>query len=424
MNLKTVRVPQLAFYEDSDLELGLPESWEVEVRAMPGAYLPPLSDDAIREVMANPTGAPRLRDLARKRREAVIIFDDIARPTPVSRLWPFVVEELHSGGMKDSQIRFVVALGTHGAHSRSDFVRKLGEEALLRFPVWNHNCYQHCTLVGTTSNGTPIEINDEVLGCDLRIGIGSVLPHPSMGFGGGPKIILPGVSSFETIKSHHGTLCRRLSSEGAVMRSGAAENPGWQDIAEAARLAKLDFVVDSILNLKRGVVGLVAGDVIEAWRKGVPMARQVYGTEPASDADVVITNGYAKGNEAMISPFAPGINFGAEPEGRDVVAISNCPNGVVVHYLQGDFGPCALGDLNRGTRRAKPEGIRNMLFYTPYAERSSRSFFGAPDDGQWVSDWEDVLDRLSAWHPNGAKVVVYPDLTMQYLLPEEEMGGG
>ena len=207
------------------------------------------------------------------------------------------------------------------------------------------------------------------------------------------------------------------------MRSGAAENPGWQDIAEAARLAKLDFVVDSILNLKRGVIGLVAGDVIEAWRAGVPMARQVYATEPASDADVVITNGYAKGNEAMISSFAPGLDFGAAPGSRDLIAISNCPNGVVVHYLQGDFGPCALGDLNRGRGRRKPDGIRNMLFFTPYPEKSSRSFFVAPDDDQWSSDWEDVLDKLMAWRPNGAKVVVYPDLTMQYLLPEGELGG-
>lgn len=205
------------------------------------------------------------------------------------------------------------------------------------------------------------------------------------------------------------------------MRSGAAENPGWQDIAEAGRLARLDFIVNSILNMRRGVVGLVTGDVIEAWRQGVQMARPVYATEPASQADIVITNGYAKGNEAMISSYAPGIGHGAPPEGRDVVAISNCPNGVVVHYLQGDFGLCALGDLNRGRGRRLAQGVRRMLFFTPYPEYASRSFFGAPDDEQWVHTWDEVLARLANWHPNGAKVVVYPDLTMQYLLPQEEM---
>ncbi|MBM3190787.1 MAG: DUF2088 domain-containing protein, partial [Chloroflexi bacterium] len=283
MEMQTVRVPQLAFFEDSQLELPLPASWKVEVRAMPGADLPPMDDEAIRAVFAAPTGAPRLRDLARGKREAVIIFDDISRPTPVHRLWPFVVEELHAGGLGDEHIRMIVALGTHGAHSREDFRRKLGEEALRRFPVYNHNCYANCSLVGTTSRGTPIEVNDEVLSCDLRIGIGSVLPHPSMGFGGGPKIILPGVVSFNTIQTHHGPLCQRLQEEGygPTMRSGMDENVGWQDIAEATRLAGLDFVVNSILNLRREVVGLVAGDVIEAWRAGVPIAKRVYATEPA-----------------------------------------------------------------------------------------------------------------------------------------------
>ena len=385
------------------------------MRPMPGAYLPPMADDAVLGVMAAPTGTPRLRDLARGRHEAVIIFDDMSRPTPVHRLWPFVVEELHAGGIDDEHIRFIVALGTHGAHSHADFSRKLGAEALRRFPVYNHNCYAHCTHVGTTPQGTPVELNDVVLSCDLRIGIGSVLPHPSMGFGGGPKIILPGVVSYKTIDAHHGPLCERLQQEGhgPSMRSGIAENAGWQDIAEAAKLARLDFSVNSILNMRREVVGVVAGHFVEAWRQGVQMAKRVYATEPASEADIVITNGYAKGNEAMIAASAPGLGYGAKGEGRDVVAISKCPQGVVVHYLSGDFG---LG-ANRPRRFQRlPEGVRRLIVYSPYPELSSRVFFGG-EGRTFLSEWQEVLKCLTDWHPNGARVVVYPDLTMQYLWP-------
>ena len=362
--MQTVRVPKLAFFGDSELELTLPESWEVQVRAMPGADLPSLDDEAIREGFEHPIGAPRLRVLAAERREAAIIFDGISRPTPVDRLWPFAVEELHAGGISDDHIRFIVALGTHAAHSREDFRRKLGEEALRRFPVYNHNPYQHCTFVGTTSRGTPIEVNDEVLASDLRIGIESVLPHPSMGFGGGPKIILPGVVSFNTIQSHHGPLMRHLTEEGhgPTFRQGMAENEGWQDIAEAAQLAGLDFVANSILNQRREVVGLVTGHSVEAWREGVRQARPVYATRPASDADIVLTNGYGKGNEAMISAFHPHLGYGAQNGGRDVVAISNCPRGLVVHYLSGDFGPATWRERRpRGTLRGLPQGVRRMV---------------------------------------------------------------
>ena len=421
--MQLVRVPQLAFFEDSELELPLPAEWDVELRPMPGAELPPLDDDAIRALLAQPAGAPRLRDLAKERHEAVIIFDDISRPTPVDRLWPFVVAELHAGGLTDEHIRMVVALGTHGAHSREDFRRKVGEEALRRFPVYNHSCYDRCTLVGTTSRGTPVEVNDEVLSCDLRIGIGSVLPHPSMGFGGGPKIILPGVVSFNTIRTHHGPVCQRIREEGQglPMRTAMAENPGWQDVAEAARLAGLDFIVNSILNQRRQVVGLAAGDVIEAWRQGVDMARRTYATAPPDGADIVLSNCYGKGNEAQIAAFTPHLGYGAPAGGRDVVVISVCPQGLVVHYLLGDFGP--------GTRRDQPkiwrqlqEGVRRMIVFNPYPEMASRRFLEVDGEQYFVSTWEEVLALLTRWHPDGARVVVYPDLTVQYLWPPEAQG--
>ncbi len=423
MSMQTVRVPQLAFFGDTELELPLPASWQVEVRPMPGAFLPPLSDDALRAALAAPIGAPRLRELARDRREAVIIFDDISRPTPVHRLWPFVVEELHAGGIGDDHIRFIVALGTHGAHSREDFRRKLGEEALRRFPIYNHNPYQHCTLVGITRHGTPIEVNNEVLACDLRIGIGSVLPHPGMGFGGGPKIILPGVMSFNTIATHHGPTMQRLRDEGhgPTFRSGMAENAAWQDIAEAAELARLDFIVNSILNQRREVVGLVAGHFVEAWRVGVQIGKRVYATQPSADADVVITNGYGKGNEAMISALAADIGYGAQGAGRDVVAISVSPQGVVVHYLSGDFGPHARNNPT-DVVRSLPPGVRRMIVYNPYPEKSSERFFAVHENQWFVSSWEEVLARLTEWHPNGAKVVVYPDLTVQYLWADGAVG--
>jgi nickel-dependent lactate racemase len=125
----------MAFFGDTDLELEFPESWRVATHAMPGHDLPPITDDAVRGVLANPIGTPRLRDLARGRREAAVIFDDISRPTPIDRLWPLVVDELEDAGFDDSRIRFIVAAGMHGTHSREDFRRKLGESALRRFAV-------------------------------------------------------------------------------------------------------------------------------------------------------------------------------------------------------------------------------------------------------------------------------------------------
>jgi nickel-dependent lactate racemase len=68
---------------------------------------------------------------------------------------------------------------------------------LKRFPVYNHNPFNNCVPIGTTKTfGTEVSINAEVMKSDLKIAIGGIVPHGMTGFGGGGKIILPGVASF------------------------------------------------------------------------------------------------------------------------------------------------------------------------------------------------------------------------------------
>ena len=105
----------------------------------------------------------------------------------------------------------------HAALTLSDFTKKLGVEIVSRFPVYNHTPYENCSYVGTTSSGVPLYINDEVLSADLKIGIGSVLPHSFNGFGGGGKIILPGVAGMESIYRNHRAVLAALRAGGKGM---------------------------------------------------------------------------------------------------------------------------------------------------------------------------------------------------------------
>ena len=209
---------------------------------------------------------------------------------------------------------------------------------------------------------------------------------------------------------------RTLVQEGQADRlvPGQVANAIWLDIAECARIAGLDFKVDAILNGHRGVIGLFAGDCVEAWMEGVKVAEEVYRTEPALDADIVIANGYGKGNEAFIGAGA--IHVGAGKE-KDMVVIATCPQGQVVHYLYGDFGDHCPGSLAVGRSRSFRPGIRRMILFTPYPELSAwRKILGSGEH-YVATTWPEVLALLNQWHPNGAQVGVYPDLTIQYLDP-------
>ena len=126
---QTLRLPQLAWHGTKELALPLPDDWQVEMGYMAGYNRPALSSDQIREAVTdNLIGIPPIRELARGKKEVVIIFDDMTRVTRVAEIVPFVLKELAAAGIPDSHIRFIAALGCHGAMNRLDFVKKLGEE--------------------------------------------------------------------------------------------------------------------------------------------------------------------------------------------------------------------------------------------------------------------------------------------------------
>ena len=197
---QTLKLPQLAWYGAKELEIKLPRSWRVEVCHMAGHDRPRMKSAAIKKAITNPIGRPPLREYARGKKEVVILFDDMARVTRVSEMVPHVLAELAAAGIADKQVRFIAANGCHGAMDRQAFARKLGEGVLARFPVYNHAPFDNCVYAGTTRRGTRILINAEVMKCDLKIGIGSIVPHIMAGFGGGGKIVLPGVAAYETYR--------------------------------------------------------------------------------------------------------------------------------------------------------------------------------------------------------------------------------
>ena len=144
VELNTVWVNQLAWYGDTELELQFPPSWDVTVYHMRGYSAPALSEEQIKQAFANPIGTQRIRELAKGKKEVVILFDEMTRPTKVFQLVPYVLQELEEAGIPDDNIRFISTLGNHRAMGRLDLVKKLGEEVVERFAVYNHNCFANC----------------------------------------------------------------------------------------------------------------------------------------------------------------------------------------------------------------------------------------------------------------------------------------
>jgi nickel-dependent lactate racemase len=412
-----VVVPQLAWFGDGELKLKFPEEWGVSVQVMKGHGKRSVNEEKIVRAFRNPVGTKPLNRLAQGKKEVVIIFDDMTRPTKVHEIVPHIIDELREAGIKDDNIRFVCANGSHGVFDREDFVKKLGESIVESYPVFNHNPYANLVYSGRTKYGTPVEVNAEVMACDLKIAIGCIVPHPYFGYGGGAKIVLPGVASMRSICYNHGDLGgystaqdhRKVhpSCELAYGRVNE-ENILRLDSDEAASIIGLDMIVNVLVDLRRNSTDIFAGDVIKAQREGVEVAKEHYLAPVLPEADIVVSNAYSKASEAAIASW-PVLTL---KEGGDLVLIVNAPTGQVTHYVHGRWGTDVFGDLYLAPPNILDRTGRIILF-SGYHERQPWLELAPPEKTVKVKTWEEVIEELKNRHKDKAKVAVYPDATIQ-----------
>jgi nickel-dependent lactate racemase len=406
--LMNIQLPQLLWHGNTTLNIELPDDWHVDLCPMRGATRIPLTLEQMETAIQNPIGSPPLKALARGKKRAVIIFDDITRPTRTHELAPILIQELIAGGMDEKEITFVCALGAHGAHRQNEFRKKLGSKIIESFRVFNHNPYENCVEVGTTKRGTPLFINREVMEADLKVGIGCVTAHPQTGFSGGGKIILPGVAHMDSIAHYHIHVANQAPKTLGLGRF--EDNVLRLDIEEAACMAGLDFKVDVIVNGRGATTAVFAGDCIAAHSRAVKLAKVVYATDPRPrDMDVVVANAFVKANEMTIA-----VRIGAtvlkEASGT-LIIIADAPEGQVPHYLLGRFG------RNYGGRQYPVTAIPtdlSLIIIAPHMNKTFADWFTNPETIMWMKNWERALDYLRHSYGPGTKVAVIPNATMQY----------
>jgi nickel-dependent lactate racemase len=403
-----VTLGELLWYGNSSFEIDLPDSWEVTLHPMQGAQAPALTLQRMADGIHQPIGQPRLRELARGKKKAVIIFDDMTRPTRIDQLGPIVIDELLAAGIQEEQISFVCALGTHGALTQHELRRKVGNEILERFRVYNHNCYENCVEVGATSRGTKLKVNREVMSADLKIGIGCVTAHAQVGFSGGGKIILPGVAHMDSIAHYHITVQGQAPHTTGLGRF--EENVMRFNIEEAARMAGLDFKIDVIVNERGEATHIFAGDFVQAHAQAVALAKQHYATEPRPrDKQVMIANAFCKPNEMPIAVLVGAL--GLEQLKGTVAVIANAPEGQVIHYLLGRFGQ-DYGGQQYPISAVLPS--IDLIIQTPHLPKTFGDWFANPEEITWSRTWKETRALLEKKHGPGTRAGIVPSATMAY----------
>ncbi len=395
----TVGIPWAAYFGDTTMELTFPADWQV--RVYPSRDGEDIGEAGIAAAFASPIGSGRIVDIARGKRTAVIVVDDLSRPTPAERLVPRILAELEAGGITRDRVTIICGVANHRQMQREDFVKKLGEEVVRTVRVINHFSWDRCEYVGTTTHGTPISLNKDFLAGDVKILVGGLFPHGTPGFGGGAKLVVPGVASIETCHAMHGP---GGPATGFAVEASAAR----LDMEEAARMAGVDVIVNSIPTSRRGIAGLVVGDVVEAHRAGVRMARQVFATKiPREPADIGVFSAYPKDSEYLQVGMAFNLWRSAPrplvADSGSIVVCTAASEGAGFHSL---IGPGRKIEASGGFPASLFAPREVVVFSTGV---SAWDLTPAARDGLTVAqDWEAVIGRLRERHGAGARVAVFP----------------
>ena len=104
---QTVQLPQYAWFDEKEVDFPFPDDWQITEHRIAGHDKPALSNDEIKAALDSPIGMPPLRELAKTRKEAVIIFDDMTRNTKVYEVIPHILNDLAEAGFTSDRIRFI-----------------------------------------------------------------------------------------------------------------------------------------------------------------------------------------------------------------------------------------------------------------------------------------------------------------------------
>ncbi|MCZ7571523.1 MAG: nickel-dependent lactate racemase [Ardenticatenaceae bacterium] len=274
-------------YGNRTLPLRIPDqNVAFDIAPREGAAAPP-AEAEVGRALAAPINSSPLAELVRPGQTVALIVDDHTRLTPSYQILPLLLDELNRGGIPDAQVTMIIASGTHRAMTPEEKEAKFGADVLARVRTLDHAYLDRANLrdLGTTARGTHLWVNAEALEADVRIAVGIIFPHFPAGWGGGAKMLLPGIAGEETVAEFH-----MLGNIHPETRVGQIDTVTRQEMEEFAARVGLHFILNVVLDKEGRILRAFAGHFVQAHRAGVEFARTIYEVEVPEAADLLLSS--------------------------------------------------------------------------------------------------------------------------------------
>jgi hypothetical protein len=235
--------------------------------------------------------------------KVAIVVDDPSRWTPVKDALPIVLRRLHEQGVRVEDVTISVGVGRHHAVDDRAMRARVGDDIAARYscfspPVDDRSAYAD---LGRTEGGIPVLVFRPVAEADLRILIGSVLPHLQAGFGGGYKLIFPGTSHRETLGALHRQGLGRGGDAAGLLGSDAGQNPMRRAIRDAAKRLGPCLSISHLIGSPGEILRVDVGRPDAVQERLSAEARQRFQAPAVEPADVVVASNHPWPGDPMQS---------------------------------------------------------------------------------------------------------------------------
>jgi nickel-dependent lactate racemase len=277
-----------------------------------------------------------LTDTIANRRTCVLI-EDGTRAEPHEILLEELIPQLKPA--KD--LTFMITTGSHEPNStrNQEIIQAIHKSCkvndLTSYRVLVHDALQSsCQLVGITSRGTEVRVNEEVMKLEAFVVAADMKNHYFAGYSNVLKNFLPGICDFNTIEANHSLALKPEATFGRHPfhpNLARRTNPVAEDMLEGMNMILMDRPIFLLAMVTSGdyILWSKSGEIQAVTREGIEVIdRTASFTIPATDRIIVTPGGNPQDESLYNAQRGLELTKNAVRDNGEVLLLAECPKGI------------------------------------------------------------------------------------------------
>lgn len=262
-----------------------------------------------------------------------VVVADKTRLCGYREILPWLVDELQERGADSSEITFYIAYGTHPRQSDEECEDAYGE-VYSEYRFVHHDCHDGSAFIklGETSNQTPVLVRRELCEATLVLTIGAVSHHYFAGYGGGRKLIFPGLGERNAVYANHRLF---LDTASGCLAKGCqpgnlTANPLAADLWEVHQLLPSYLSIHGILDSRGGLAQLFFGRTYDDFLHVCKKLDECYKVDTQDRFDMVVasTGGFPKDINFIQTHKSVHHAAGLVKDGGTLIVLAECRDSI------------------------------------------------------------------------------------------------